>query len=97
MNKDNQESTTFKYGDLIQECSCGEVYKTSYKRVEGGIQIILPTSSNRDVFKLVCPKCKHTMELYFIASENQEDDKEEVKETKDEPTSNEKDKETKSV
>lgn len=65
----SKEPKVFKYGTLLQECGCGEIITTAYTNVEGGIQIILPTHDSRNVFKLVCPKCKNSIELYFIEAE----------------------------
>jgi hypothetical protein len=80
---------TFDFGNLTLECGrCGnqEILELG---VEGGIQVILPTTDKHKL-DLVCPKCKNFIKLYFTENFTKK------KEVKDETKTADKEKESES-
>jgi hypothetical protein len=83
-----QDYRTFDFGNLNLGCGrCGhdEILELG---VESGIQVVIPTTDKHEL-RLVCPKCKNFMRLYFTENFTKK------KETKDEPETESK--ETESV
>lgn len=54
----------FKYGDLMFECNRCGYNECLEKGVEGGVNMILPTTDQHQ-WVFACARCKNTMRFYF--------------------------------
>jgi hypothetical protein len=66
------------FGHLTFQCyKCGHLAIIQHD-VEDGIQLILPTT-NKHEWKLVCPRCKNSMRLYWQESPKKKEPSDEPK------------------
>ena len=78
---------TFNFGNLMITCGRCSNIEMLEEGVEGGIQVILPTTDKHKL-ELQCPKCKNFMRLHFTENFTK------TKEIKNEPESEDQEKES---